>query len=128
MDLIFIRCTLHEKVRCMSFVRKFFEVPWEFLDGRWRLDIQERGLYTVMEGIPKLWYQTIESYMKNRVYISEYGIDWDSEPYAYRDGDQVVTGVRFSMDHDIYTHAIKNAEQTRTHGSTSHCPRRTPVQ
>ena len=86
----------------MMHVFRFFGEPWIWDGERFVQDHQQRGLYTIVHGVRKLWYKDIEKIMKQKVYISEYGLDWWSDPYSYRDQKDVVTGVRFSITPEMH--------------------------
>ena len=89
----------------MPHVHRFFHTPWAWDGEFYTQNHQQRGLYTVEYGKRNDWWRDVERECKKRVYISEKDIDWWAEPYSYRDGPDVVTGVLFKITREMH-HAL----------------------
>ena len=91
-------------------VYRFMCSEWTLRDGMREIYIGDRGVCTALPGVPKLWHTRLIPHVQRAVVTCEYGLDWWSEEQRFRERDEVVHRVKFTMDNLFYQHVQANWE------------------
>ena len=81
---------------------------WTLCDGKREIYIGDRGVCTALPGVPREWHSRLVPCVKRPVVTCEYGLDWWSEEQRFREKEEVVHRVKFTMDNLFYQHVHAN--------------------
>ena len=95
-------------LRWSEVVNRFMCSEWTLRDGMREIYIGDRGVCTALPGVPKLWHTLLIPHVQRAVVTCEYGLDWWSEEQRFRERDEVVHRVKFTMDNLFYQHVQAN--------------------
>ena len=99
---------ISKEMRWSEVVDRFMRSEWVLRNGMRELYIGDRGLYTALPGVPKHWHRALVPHVQRAVVTCEYGLDWWSEEQRFREKDDVVHRVKFTMDNTFYHHVQAN--------------------
>ena len=99
---------ISKEMRWSEVVDRFMRSEWVLRNGMRELYIGDRGLYTALPGVPKYWHRALVPHVQRAVVTCEYGLDWWSEEQRFREKDDVVHRVKFTMDNTFYHHVQAN--------------------
>lgn len=100
--------SIDKEMRWSEVVDRFMQSEWVLRNGMRELYIGDRGLYTALPGVPKHWHRALVPHVQRAVVTCEYGLDWWSEEQRFREKDDVVHRVKFTMDNTFYHHVQAN--------------------